>query len=65
MEKIFKEKKRLDLVNGNLKKDIFRFALPIMFSGILQQLYNQADLMVCGNFGSKYSVGAISNAIPG
>ena len=60
MEKIFKEKKRLDLVNGNLKKDIFRFALPIMFSGILQQLYNQADLMVCGNFGSKYSVGAIS-----
>lgn len=53
-------KTEMDLVNGNLFKKVFLFSLPIIFSGLLQLLYNATDLIVCGEFGSKNSVGAIS-----
>ena len=50
----------MDMISGNLFKKIFLFSLPIILSGILQLLYNAADLVVCGKFGSEHSVGAIS-----
>ncbi len=53
-------KKEMDMTSGNLLKKLFLFSLPIILSGELQLLYNAADLIVCGKFGSKYSVGAIS-----
>lgn len=53
-------KNEMDMTSGNLFKKIFLFSLPIIFSGILQLLYNAADLVVCGKFGSQHSVGAIS-----
>ena len=54
-------KNEMDMTNGNLFKKIFLFSLPIILSGLLQLLYNAADLIVCGNFGSENSVGAISS----
>ena len=53
-------KNEMDMINGNLFKKIFLFSLPIILSGLLQLLYNAADLIVCGKFGSGHSVGAIS-----
>lgn len=53
-------KNEMDMTSGNLFKKIFIFSLPIILSGLLQLLYNAADLVVCGNFGSEHSVGAIS-----
>ena len=53
-------KNEMDMINGNLFKKIFLFSLPIILSGLLQLLYNAADLVVCGKFGSEHSVGAIS-----
>ncbi len=53
--------KDVSLTNGNLLKKILIFSLPIMASGLLQLLYNAADLIVCGQFGSDKSVAAISN----
>ena len=53
-------KNEMDMTSGNLFKKIFLFSLPIILSGILQLLYNAADLIVCGKFGSEHSVGAIS-----
>ena len=50
----------MDMTSGNLFKKIFLFSLPIILSGLLQLLYNAADLVVCGKFGSEHSVGAIS-----
>lgn len=50
----------MDMTSGNLFKKIFLFSLPIILSGVLQLLYNAADLVVCGKFGSEHSVGAIS-----
>ena len=53
-------KNEMDMTSGNLFKKILMFSLPIIFSGLLQLLYNAADLVVCGKFGSEHSVGAIS-----
>ena len=53
-------KNEMDMTSGNLFKKIFLFSLPIILSGLLQLLYNAADLIVCGKFGSGHSVGAIS-----
>lgn len=50
----------MDMTSGNLFRKIFLFSLPIILSGLLQLLYNAADLVVCGKFGSEHSVGAIS-----
>lgn len=54
-------KNEMDMCSGNLFKKIVIFAIPLMLSGILQLLYNAADLIVVGNFGSSNSVGAIGN----
>lgn len=60
MEAITRNKNEIDMTSGNLFKKILFFSLPVMFSGILQLLYNAADLIVCGRFGSEHAVAAIS-----
>lgn len=50
----------MNMTEGNLFKKIITYALPFIFSGILQLLYNAADLIVCGQFGSVHASGAIS-----
>ncbi len=51
----------MDMTSGNLFKKLILFSLPLALSGILQLLYNAADLIVCGQFGSEHSVAAISS----
>lgn len=53
-------KNEMNMTEGNFFKKIFIFALPLMFSGVLQLFYNAADLIVCGKFGTPHAVGAIS-----
>ena len=53
-------KNEIDMTSGNLFKKILVFSLPIIFSSVLHLLYNAADLIVCGQFGSAHSVGAVS-----
>lgn len=60
MSKVLQNKNEIDMTSGNLCKKIFLFSVPMMFTGILQLLYNAADLIVCGKFGSEHSVAAIS-----
>ncbi|MCH5161006.1 MAG: MATE family efflux transporter [Clostridiales bacterium] len=55
-----KRKKEIDLTSGNLFVKILYVSFPLMLSGVLQLLYNTADLVVCGKFGSEHAVGAIS-----
>ncbi len=40
----------IDMTNGNFFKKIVIFCLPLIFTGILQLLYNAADLIVVGTF---------------
>jgi putative MATE family efflux protein len=56
-EKIINNK----MIDGHIFKNLFFYSLPIILSGILQLLYNAADLIVCGQFGSPHSTGAFSS----
>ena len=54
-------KKEMDFTTGNLFKKMNIYAIPLILSGLLQLLFSAADLIVCGNYGSSNSVGAISS----
>lgn len=41
---------KVNILKGSLGKNIFIFTIPIMLQGILQSLYNSADLVIVGNF---------------
>ena len=38
----------IDMVNGRVLPQLLRFAVPMMLTGVLQLLYNEADLIVVG-----------------
>lgn len=51
----------IDMRSGSLLKQIIRFTIPVFVSGLIQNLFNAADMIVVGNFaGSQYlaAVGA-------
>lgn len=50
----------IDMTNGPITGKIIRFSLPLVLQGVLQLLYNAADLIVVGNFGSENSLGGVS-----
>ena len=57
MEKAMKK----DLFQGSLLKNILLFTLPIMATGILQLLFNTADLAVVGIFKGEEAVAAVGS----
>ncbi len=50
----------LNVTSGPIFKKMIIFAIPIFFSGILQQAFNTADLIVIGNFANSNALGGIS-----
>lgn len=55
-------KYEIDMCNGNLFWNILKFSIPLALMGILQLLYNAADLIVVGNFsGDKDALGAVGS----
>lgn len=42
--------RKIDILKGSIVRNILLFTLPIMLQGILQSLYNSADLVIVGNF---------------
>lgn len=51
--------KKVDATTGNLTKLIFLYALPLIFSTILQNLFNLADKAVLGNMAGSTAVASI------
>lgn len=47
---IKKKKYEMDMCTGNLFIKIVKFCIPLMLMGILQLLYNAADLIIVSNF---------------
>ncbi len=56
-----KKTRNIDMLDGPLLPGIIRYTIPIILSGILQLLFNAADLMVVGQFCGSVSVGAVSS----
>ena len=44
---------------GTIMKELINFSLPLILSGILQQLYNWADAFIVGNIDGEQSLSAI------
>lgn len=56
---------KVDILKGSIVKNLILFTLPIMFQGILQTLYNAADLVIVGNFSGTPEDGDIALAAVG
>ena len=51
----------LDMCSGSLAGKILVFAFPLMLSGMLQLLFNAADVIVVGRFCGKASLAAVGS----
>lgn len=54
-----KRSKGTDMLNGPLAGKIIMFALPILLTSVVQQLFNSADSAVIGRFGEKGALAAV------
>ena len=52
-------KYEIDMCSGPLLPKIIQFTLPLMFSGILQLLFNAADIIVVGKFAGDTALAAV------
>ena len=58
-----KKEHELDMLNGSLWDKIIIFAIPLALTGVLQQLFNAADVAVLGQFVGKNAIAAVGNNI--
>ena len=52
-------KYEMDMCNGPLLSKILIYAVPLIVSGILQLLFNAADMVVAGRFAGNVALGAV------
>ena len=53
------EKRNTNMLSGNLFASIIRYTVPVMLTGLLQLLFNAADLIIVGRFCGSLSVAAV------
>ncbi len=51
----------MDMCTGSVLKKMLLFALPLMLSGVLQLLFNAADVMIVGRFAGESSLAAVGS----
>lgn len=51
----------MDMCSGSVLKKMLLFSLPLMASGVLQLLFNAADVVVLGKFAGDNSMGAVGS----
>ena len=56
-----KRSAEIDMCNGPVTGKIILFAIPLMLSGMLQLLFNAADVMVVGQFCGSTSLAAVGS----
>ncbi len=52
---------QMDMCSGSVLKKLLLFSLPLMASGVLQLLFNAADVIVVGQFAGDNSMGAVGS----
>ena len=55
---------RMDMISGSLGDKIIKYAIPLAATGILQQLFNAADLAVVGQYSGKAAMAAVGGNAP-
>ena len=56
-----KDQYQMDMTHGPLLGKILIFSIPLMFSGVLQLLFNAADVSVVGQVAGPRSVAAVGS----
>ena len=56
-----KKSYEMDMCSGPILKKVLSFALPLMLSGVLQLLFNAADVIVVGRFAGRQSLAAVGS----
>ena len=51
----------IDMTTGAMLPKVLRFAIPVMLSGVLQVLYNAADVVVVGQFAGAQALAAVGS----
>ena len=51
----------MDLCTGSLWKKILQFSIPLMFTNILQVVFNMSDVAVVGKFAGSLSLGSVGS----
>lgn len=52
-------KNQIDMTTGGIVQKLLIFSIPIIFSGILQLIFNAADIIVVGQFAGDESLAAV------
>ncbi len=55
------KKYEIDMCSGAILPKLLKLTLPLMLSSVLQLLFNAADIIVVGNFGSQNSIAAVGS----
>ena len=58
------KKSDIDILSGPIGSALLKFALPLAATGILQQLFNAADVAVVGRFVGKNAMAAVGSNSP-
>lgn len=56
-----KKSYEMDMCSGHILKKILIFSIPLMLSGVLQLLFNAADVIVVGRFAGSPSLAAVGS----
>lgn len=54
-------KQKVDLIHGDIRSNLLRFALPLFLGQLFQQLYNMADALVVGNYLGQDALAAVTS----
>lgn len=57
-------RRNIDMLNGSIADKLLTFAIPLAATGILQQLFNAADIAVIGQFVGKNAMAAVGSNAP-
>ena len=56
-----RSKYEMDMCHGPLLKKILIYSIPVIFTGLLQLLYNAADIIVVGRYASSTALAAVGS----
>ena len=55
------DKRKIDMVNGPVLKNMILFAVPIMVSDLLQMFFSAADTLIVGKFAGEIPLAAVGS----
>ena len=59
-QKVKQKNYEIDMCQGPILSKMIRFALGVLGTSVLQQLFNTADLLVVGKFGHDGALASVS-----